>query len=86
MPNGSDPTDREATLKRLDEVIEYAEYKSLGDGRITDPENERIRIKFLNTIVSAANAKRALLKDKDLDELDERIAELEEQKERAKYR
>ena len=77
---------REETIERLDRVIAYAEHKSLGDGRIVDTENERIRIKFLNTIVSAANAKRAMLKDKDLDELGERIAELEEQRERAKYR
>jgi hypothetical protein len=77
---------REETIARLDTVIDYAEYKSLGDGQIVDVENERIRIKFLNTIVSAANAKRAMLKDKDLDELGERIAELEEQRERAKYR
>ena len=82
----SDLSDREETIERLDRVIAYAEYKSLGDGRIVDAENERIRIKFLNTIVSAANAKRAMLKDKDLDELGERIAELEEQRERAKYR
>ena len=82
----SDLSDREETIERLDAVIDYAEHKSLGDGRIVDTENERIRIKFLNTIVSAANAKRAMLKDKDLDELGERIAELEEQRERAKYR
>lgn len=73
----TDPTDREAVLAKLDEVMDYAEYKSLGDGRITDSENERIRVKFLNTIISAANAKRALLRDKDLDELDDRISELE---------
>jgi hypothetical protein len=77
---------REETIERLDAVIDYAEYKSLGDGRIVDAENERIRIKFLNTIVSAANAKRAMLRDKDLDELAERIDQLEEREARAKYR
>ena len=82
----SDLSDREETIERLDRVIAYAEYKSLGDGRIVDTENERIRIKFLNTIVSAANAKCSMLKDKDLDELAERIEELEQREARAKYR
>lgn len=83
----SDPirSEREATIDRLNQVVDHAE-KVFGDGRIRDEKKERIRIRYLNTIVSAANAKRALLKDKDLDELEERIAELEENRERAKYR
>lgn len=88
---GDDPptealSDREKALVKLNNVTEFAEYKIFGKGQLRDPERERLRIKYLNTIVSAANAKRALLKDRDLDDLADRIAELEEQKERAKYR
>ena len=79
-------SEREETIERLNEVVDHAEYKVFGNGRIRDEEKERIRIKYLNLIVSAANSKRSLLKDRDLDELAERIAELEEQEERAKYR
>lgn len=81
-----DLSERERTLARLDDVTEYAEYKVFGKGRIRNEEKERIRIKLLNTLVSAANAKRALLKDKEIEENAERIAELEEQQERARYR
>ena len=77
---------RERALEKLDDVIEYADYKALGNGQLRDPERERLRIKYLNTIISASNAKRALLKDKDLDELAERINELERQRSGSDYR
>ena len=90
LDDDSDPddslTDREEALAKLSDVTEYAEYKVFGKGRIRNEQKEHIRIKYLRTIVSAANAKRSLLKDRDLDELADRIAELEEQRERAKYR
>jgi hypothetical protein len=60
-------TAREEAIRELREVREQARYKSIGDGRIRDPEREKVRIKYLRTIVYAANAERQLLKDRDLD-------------------
>jgi hypothetical protein len=60
-------TAREEVIGELREVREQARYKAIGDGRIRDPEREKVRIKYLRTIVYAANTERSLLKDRDLD-------------------
>lgn len=62
-------TAREEAIRELREVREQARYKAIGDGRIRDPEREKVRIKYLRTIVYAANAERQLLKDSDLDRM-----------------
>ena len=68
--------DREKVLADLREAREYARYKSLGDGRLRDPEREKLRIRYLRTLVYAANAERGLLKDRDLDEMQEELTAL----------
>ena len=72
-------TGRERVLADLREAREYARYKSLGDGRLRDPEKEKLRIKYLRTLVYAANAERGLLKDRDLDEMQEELTALLEE-------
>lgn len=72
-------TERDDALTTLSEVSEQARYKSLGDGRIRSPEKERIRLKYLRVIISAQEARRKLLADKDLDELAEEIERLKEE-------
>lgn len=69
-------SDREKALADLREAREYARYKSLGDGRLRSPEKEKLRIKYLRTLVYAANAERGLLADKDLDEMKEELESL----------
>ena len=71
-------TERDDALVTLSEISEQARYKSLGDGRIRSPEKERIRLKYLRVIISAQEARRKLLADKDLDELAEEIEQLKE--------
>ena len=72
-------TARDDALASLSEVIEQSRYKSLGDGRIRDPERERIRIRYLRVIISAQAERRKLLADKEIEELKERLERIEEQ-------
>jgi hypothetical protein len=71
---------RDDALASLTEVIEQARYKSLGDGRIRSPEKEKIRLKYLRVIISAQSERRKMLADKELEELRERLEEIEEQR------
>jgi hypothetical protein len=71
-------SERDDALAELSEVIDHARYKSLGDGRIRNPESERIRLKYLRVIVQANAERRKYLADKELEELKERLAALEE--------
>lgn len=69
-------TAREEAIRELREVREQARYKAIGDGRLRDPERERVRCKYLRTIVYAANAERQLLSDRDLDHLMNELEDL----------
>ncbi|MBP1923095.1 MULTISPECIES: hypothetical protein [Halorubrum] len=71
-------SEREEALATLSEVVDHARYKSLGDGRIRNPEAERVRLKFLRVIVSAESERRKILADKELEELEERLEAIEE--------
>ena len=71
-------SERDDALAALSEVIEHARYKSLGDGRIRNPESERIRLKYLRVIVQANAERRKYLADKELEEMKERLEALEE--------
>ncbi len=71
-------SERDDALAELSEVIEHARYKSLGDGRIRNPESERIRLKYLRVIVQANAERRKYLADKELEEMKERLEALEE--------
>ncbi|MWV40133.1 hypothetical protein [Natrialba sp. INN-245] len=69
---------RDDALAVLSDITEQARYKSLGDGRIRSPEKERIRIKYLRLIVQSQGERRKILRDKELEELEERLARIEE--------
>lgn len=71
-------SERDNALAELSEVIGEARYKSLGDGRIRNPESERIRLKYLRIIIQANSERRKLLADKELEEMRERLEALEE--------
>ena len=72
-------SERDNALAELSEVIDEARYKSLGDGRIRNPQSEKIRLKY-SRIINQANAeRRKYLADKDLEELKERLERIEEQ-------
>lgn len=67
---------REEALAALRRVREQCEYKAFGNGRIREPEHERVRVKYLKTLVSACNSERRLLQDRELDALAEEVEEL----------
>ncbi len=73
-------SERDNAMAELSEVIDEARYKSLGDGRIRNPQSEKIRLKYLRIIIQANAERRKYLADKDLEELKERLERIEEQK------
>jgi len=72
-------SERDNALAELSQVIDEARYKSLGDGRIRNPQSEKIRLKYLRIIIQANAERRKYLADKDLEELKERLERIEEQ-------
>jgi len=77
-------SERDEALATLNDIVDHARYKSLGDGRIRSPEKERIRLKYLRVIVSAVGERRKLLQDKELEELRERLEAIEKEQQRGK--
>lgn len=69
-------SERDEALAELSDIVDFARYKSLGDGRIRSPEKERVRLKYLRLMVSSLDSRRQYLSDKDLDELAEEIEQL----------
>ncbi|AGB39780.1 hypothetical protein [Natronococcus occultus] len=69
---------RDEAVAELDEIAEHARYKSLGDGRIRNPEHERIRLKYLRVMISAQDSKRKYIADRELEDMHERLERLEE--------
>jgi len=77
-------TERDEALATLTEIVDHARYKSLGDGRIRSPEKERVRLKYLRVIVSAQAERRKVLRDKELEELQERLEAIEQNQQQGK--
>ena len=79
--SGSDETtDRDQVLAQLDDALEEAHQKAI-NGRVYDAKNEEVRQGWLRVVGYLAGQKRQLLKDKDLDEMAERIEQLEQAQE-----
>lgn len=57
------------TLTAIDEM----EYKIIGNGRIANPDNEKIRVTYLKGIINGCNVAARILKDKNLSDLEEEI-------------
>lgn len=57
------------TLTAIDEM----EYKIIGNGRIANPDNEKIRVTYLKGIINGCNVASRILKDKQLSDLEEEI-------------
>ena len=64
-------------LDDLDVAIEEAR-KKIDSGRVYDAENEKVRIKWIRALAYAANVRRQVMNDRDLQELSERLERLEE--------
>lgn len=64
-------------LETLDVAIDEAQRK-IESGRVYDAENEKVRIKWIRALAYAINVRRQVTADRDLEELTERIEEIEE--------
>lgn len=70
--------DYDAMLDALDLAIQEAREK-IESGRVYDPENEKVRIKWIRAIAYAINVRRQVTVDRDLEELSEEVDRLKEQ-------
>lgn len=70
--------DYDVMLETLDAAIEEAR-KKVESGRVYDADNEKVRIKWIRALAYSVNVRRQVTTDRDLQELSERIEELEEQ-------
>jgi uncharacterized membrane protein len=65
----------EAMLEQLDGAIERIVEK-VENGRIRNPEHEKVRLKYYRTLGYLVRTKRQVLEDKTLEDLAEEIDEL----------
>jgi hypothetical protein len=72
-------TDYDAMLDTLDVAIEEARRK-VENGRVYDADNEKVRIKWIRALAYVVNVRRQVANDRDLEELAERIEDLETQR------
>lgn len=63
-------------LDTLDVAIAEAQRK-IESGRVYDAENEKVRIKWIRALAYAVNVRRQVTESRDLEELTERVEELE---------
>lgn len=77
LPADVEPPSRDVMLSLLDDGIQEAHRKATS-GRVYNPESERVRQGWIRVLAYAAGQYRQLKKDKDLDELDERLTRIEE--------
>jgi len=73
-----DTADYDSMLDTLDAAIEEASRK-IESGRVYDAENEKVRIKWIRCLAYIMNVRRQVTTDRDLEELTERLEEIEEQ-------
>lgn len=74
---GDGDDDYATMLDTLDVAIAEAKRK-VEKGRVYDAENEKVRIKWIRALAYAVNVRRQITNDKTLEELSERVAELED--------
>ena len=73
---GIDAASRDAVLDLLEDGIQEA-HRKVEQGRVYDAENEKVRIKWIRALGYAVNVYRQTLKDKELEEMKERLNRLE---------
>jgi hypothetical protein len=75
--DGDDQSDYAEMIDDLDAAISEAREK-VESGRVYDAENERVRQGWIRVLAYATNVRRQVTTDRDLEELAERIDDLEE--------
>jgi len=80
--NAATRDDYDEMLATLDVAIAEAQRK-VESGRVYDADNEKVRIKWIRALAYAVNVRRQVTTDRDLEELTERIEQLEAQQDGA---
>lgn len=78
------PAEYDVMLDHLDAAIEETRRK-VESGRVYDADNEKVRIKWIRALAYAVNVRRQVTQDRDLEELTERLEQLEAQHSEAGY-
>jgi hypothetical protein len=68
---------RDEVLDILEDAVREA-HRKVESGRVYDAENEKVRIQWIRALAYAAGQYRQLLRDRELDELRERMDEIEQ--------
>lgn len=76
--SGEGSEDYQVMLAALDDGISEARRK-VENGRVYDAENEKVRIKWIRALAYAINVRRQVTVDRDLEDLTERLDQLENQ-------
>lgn len=77
IPDFSENDNRRDVCEDFEEVMDEA-FRKFTVGRVRNPENEEVRIKWLRAYVYAVSTYRSLVNDIEATEHDQRIARLEE--------
>lgn len=78
-PDGDDPGEYDAMLEQLDKTIDSLADK-IENGRIRNPEHEKVRIKQYRCMAYLVRTKRKVLEDQTLEELAAEVEELRDEK------
>jgi len=68
---------RDEILELLEDGIAEA-HEKVTSGRVYNPENEKVRIQWIRALAYASGQYRQLMKDRDLEEMQERLERIEE--------
>lgn len=81
----ADSEDWNEMIETLDAATEAAREK-VENGRVYDVENEKVRIKWIRALAYAVNVKQSVMKNRDLEELSEKIDRIEEQQQKQRVK
>lgn len=70
------PAEREEMLELLEDGVREA-HRKVESGRVYDAENEKVRLQWVRALAYAVGQYRQLVKDKDIEELKERLDEID---------
>lgn len=73
----ADTADYDEMLATLDTLLDEA-VRKVESGRVYDASNERVRIKWIRVAAQVIDVRRKVRTDRDLQELTERVEQLEE--------
>lgn len=73
-------SEHDRMLETLDTAIDEA-HRKIESGRVYDPENEKVRIKWIRALAYCLNVRRQVVTDRDLEDLAEEVEKLKQQQE-----